>query len=154
MNQAIQTTEKPSPAEMRGKIMDLEAVMMAMPEHQIHIEPKHYFAPGLYLREIFIPKGVTLTGMIHKTEHLCVLSLGKVSVYTEDGMRTISASTVVHSMPGMKRVLYAHEDSVWINCHHNPTNENDLSKIEEIFVTNSYDEFLGFIEKNQIEGGK
>jgi hypothetical protein len=28
---------------------------------------RHYFAPGLYAREMTIPKGVTVTGSVHKT---------------------------------------------------------------------------------------
>lgn len=142
-----------SPEEMRSSILKLESAMLSDKSIQVHIEPKHYFAPGLYLREIFIPKGVVLTGRIHKTEHLCVLSLGKVSVYTEDGMKTLEASHVVHSMPGMKRVLYAHEDSVWINCHHNPSNEHDLDKIEEIYTTGTYEELTAFMQGKLTQGG-
>lgn len=133
-------TEK-SPEEMRAKIMALEAAMMDMKEHQIEIKTTHYFAPGIYMRQMFMPKGTTLTGKIHKTEHMCVLSMGEVSVYTDQGMKQLKASSVVHSMPGMKRVLYAHEDSIWINVHHNPTNERDLDKIDSIFVADTYEEF-------------
>src|ERR1051326_1563359 len=133
-HQMTAATERRSTAELRGLILDLESAMKAMPEQMIHIEPKNYFANGLYAREIFIPKGTTLTGKIHKTEHLCVLSLGEVRVITEEGMKTIVASTVIKSLPGTKRVLHALEDSVWINFHANPTNEHDLSKIDELFV--------------------
>lgn len=145
---------KKSDQEMREQILGLEAAMKAMPKHQIHIEPKHYFAPGLYMREIFIPKGVCLTGKIHKTEHLNVLSLGEVSVFTENGMKRIKASTVVHSLPGIKRAIYAHEDSVWINVHFNPTNERDLEKIDNVFVVDTFEQFLAFKEQKQIEGVK
>lgn len=140
--------------DLREKIVVLEAAMLAMPEHQIHIEPKHYFVPGIYMREISIPKDVTLTGKIHKTEHMCILSKGEVSVYTEDGIKRIKASSVVHSLPGTKRVLYAHEDSVWINVHHHPSNEQNLEKIEEMFVVDTFEQFLSFTEKKQIEGEK
>jgi hypothetical protein len=126
--------------------------MRAMPEHQIILEPKHYFAESLYARELFIPKGTTLTGRIHKTEHLCVLSLGEVSVQTETGIERIKASTVVLSKPGIKRVLYAHEDSVWINFHHHPTNEKDLDKIEEIFTVGTFEELEAF-EAQKLLGG-
>lgn len=143
--------------ELRAEIVALESVMLKMTSSLIHIEPKHYFAPGLYLREIFIPKGVTLTGKIHKTEHLCILSKGRVSVYTEDGIKEIEASTVVPSLPGTKRVMYAHEDSVWINCHHNPSDERDLEKIDDVFVVDTFDQFKSFMEQKeqkQLEGGK
>ena len=140
MDNVIVESNELSKEQIRGRIMDLESAMLSNPDQLIHIEPKHYFVPGLYAREIMIPAGVTLTGMIHKTEHLCVLSKGKVSVYTDEGMKTIEASTVVHSMPGMKRVLFAHEDSVWINFHHNPTNEQNLEKSEEIYTVKTFEE--------------
>lgn len=139
--QLIELEQKSSKEDLRLKIVALEAEMKKDTVNAIHIEPKHYFANGLYAREITIPKGVLLTGMIHKTEHLCVLSKGKVSVYTDDGMKTIEASTVVHSSPGIKRVLFAHEDSVWINFHHNPTNETDIDKIEKTYVVETFDDF-------------
>lgn len=142
----IKTTEK-----MRSKIIDLEKTILASGQ-SIHIEPKHYFANNLYAREISIPKGIVLTGKIHKTEHLCVLSKGKVSVWTDEGMKTLEASSVVHSMPGIKRVLYAHEDSVWINFHHNPTNEKDPEEIEKIFVVNTFEELEAKEIKNLEEG--
>lgn len=140
-----------SPDEMRAAILRLEAAIKASPDIQVHIEPKHYFAPGIYMREITIPKGVTLTGKIHKTEHLCILSQGEVSVWTDQGLKRLKASTVVHSMPGIKRVLYAHEDSVWINVHHHPTNEKDPAKIEEIFVVDTFDQFLAFRQMKELE---
>jgi len=145
--------KKAEQAKLRGKILDLEAAMLAQPENLIHIEPVHYFANNLYAREITIPKDVTLTGHIHKTEHFCVLSKGEVSVYTEDGIKRLKASSVVHSLPGTKRVLYAHEESVWINFHHNPTNENDPEKMEEIFTVKNFEELENF-ELKKIEGGK
>lgn len=147
-------SEAPSKEELRGKIMQLEAVLLSQPENLIQFELKHYFAPGIYMRQITIPKGVVLTGKIHKTEHMCVLSKGDVTVHTENGMQRIQASHVVHSMPGMKRAIYAHEESVWINVHHNPTNEHDLEKIEKIYVVDTFEQFSAFIENKQIEGEK
>jgi hypothetical protein len=139
--------------EMRAKILRLEAAMLSMTEHQVVLEPKHYFAPGIYLRELFIPKGTTLTGMIHKTEHYCILAQGEVSVRTENGIRQIKAPAVIHSLPGMKRVLHAHEDSTWVNVHHNPTNERELDKIEKIYTAQSYDELLELTEAKKLQGG-
>lgn len=142
-----------SPKEkMRGKILDLEAVMYAMPEHQIELPVTHHFAPGIYMRELFIPKGTVLTGKIHLTEHLNILSQGHLQVWTEDGIKTLHASTVIKSQPGIKRAGHALENSVWITVHHNPTNEHDVKKLEDMLVVDSYEALLSFIEKKQIEG--
>lgn len=138
----------------RGKILALEAAMLAMPEQQVNLEVRHHFAPGLYLREMILPKDVCLTGKIHKTEHLCILSKGKVSVHTEQGHQIIEAPAVIHSMRGVKRALYSHEDSVWTNIHHNPDDLRDPGEIEAYYVTDSFDNFQAFVEAKRLQGGK
>lgn len=126
------------PAEMRQKIDRLEQVMLSMP--QLEIEPKHYFADGLYAREIFVPKGTTLTGKIHKTEHLNIISQGDISVMTEHGIKRIKAPYTMVSKPGTKRVGYAHEDTVWTTIHASP--ERDLDKLEALLIAPTYDELI------------
>lgn len=141
-------------AEMRGKILALEAAMFAMPEHHVEIKTTHHFAPGIYMREIFIPKGTTLTGKIHKTEHLNIVSHGRLTVWTEDGMKTLAASMVIKSQPGTKRVGFAHEDTVWITVHPNLTDERDTDKIEEMLIAKTFEEVLGFTEAKVLGEGK
>lgn len=137
-----------APNLLRDKIVALEAVMLRMP--QVEIKTTHHFAPGIYMREIFIPKGTTLTGKIHKTEHLNILSQGDLSVMTEDGIKRFKASNIIKSNPGIKRVGFAHEDSVWITVHPNVTDERDVPAIEAALVVDTFDQFLAFSEKPKI----
>jgi quercetin dioxygenase-like cupin family protein len=129
-------------------VLKLEAVMQAMTEQQVHIEPKHYFAPGLYMRSIDIPAGVTLTGKIHKTEHFCIVAKGDVSVMTDDGVKRLTAGAILHCKPGIKRAMFAHCDSVWINVHCNDDSTQDLEKIESKYVVDTFDQLLEF-QNNQ-----
>ena len=123
--------------DLRGKVLALEAAMREMP--QLEIEPVHYFAEGLYAREITIPKGCTLTGKIHLFEHLNIISKGDISVMTEDGIRRIKAPATIISKPGIKRVGYAHEETVWTTIH--ACTETDVDKIEDVLVVDSYEQF-------------
>jgi hypothetical protein len=140
--------------ELRAKIVGLEAAIKAQPDQQIEIDIKHHFAPGLYLREMLMPKNSVVVGKIHKTEHLCILSKGKVIVVNENGRQLLEAPAVVHSVPGVKRALHALEETVWVNCHHNPTDERDLEKIDDVFVVDTFDQFLSFTEQKKLEGSK
>lgn len=145
----------PASVELRDKIVRIEAAMMAMPEHRkIELKTTHHFAPGIYMREIFIPKGTTLTGKIHKTEHLNILSQGVLRVATEDGIKELEASTVIKSNPGIKRVGFALKDAVWITVHPNVTNEQDVPKLEAALVVDTFEQFLIFMEPLRIEGVK
>lgn len=150
---ALLGKEKRTAHEMRTMIMGLEAVIFAMPEHMTakDFDTKHHFSPGIYMRELFIPKGTVLTGKIHKTEHLNILSQGHLTVWTEDGMKTLKASTVIKSDKGMKRVGYAHEDTVWITVHHNPSDEQEIEKVEDRLFATTFDEVFGPEYQKQIE---
>lgn len=154
-------TEGKTPEEMRAKILQLEEALLAQPKSiagspgRIDDLPvNNHFACGVYMRELPIPKNMVLTGKIHKTEHLAILSQGDVSVWTEGGMKRLKASSVIKSNPGMKRVIFAHEDSVWITVHPNPTDQQNIEEIEDRLVTETFEKFLAFMNQGQIEGGK
>jgi hypothetical protein len=120
----------------RQKVMRLEAEMRKM--KQIEIPIVHYFSNGMYIREMHVPAGVTLTGKIHRTEHLCVLSKGEVSVANEHGIKTYKAPYTIASPSGVKRAVYAHEDAVWANLHR--TDETDLDKLEAMLIAPTFED--------------
>lgn len=127
-----------SPEAFRGQICALEAVMHQMTDRQVTMETFHHFARGVYAREIFIPKGVTLVGKIHKYEHLNFITQGDITVVTEDGPRRIKAPAVIVSPPGVKRAGYAHEDTRWITVH--PTRHHDVDKIEKEHIAPTFND--------------
>jgi hypothetical protein len=125
-------------AEVRQKMFALESALLEMPQAECPLE--HLFAHGVYARQMTIPKGVMLTGAIHKTTHLNVVLKGDISVATETGARRIQAPAIFVSPPGTKRAGYAHEETVWVSIH--GTHETDIQALEEQLVTNDYSAFL------------
>lgn len=108
---------------------------------------KHSFSDGVYVREIFIPKGTVLVGKIHKHDHPNFLMSGEVEVVTESGgSERLKAPLSMISKAGTKRVVKALKDTVWITIHSNPTNTQNLTKLEEIVIANSYGDYEKFIE--------
>lgn len=137
---------------LRSQIEELERQMFAMTEHHVEIKPRHYFSNGLYAREIFIPAGTLLTGKIHRTEHINVISQGDISVLTENGIERLQAPCTLISKPGTKRVGFAHADTVWTTFH--ATNETDLEKLEEQLIAPSHEAFLEGEKPALLEGDK
>lgn len=100
---------------------------------------KHSFAPGVYVREIFIPAGTFIVGKIHKHEHPNFLMSGEVSYLTEFGeVERIKAPKSMMSPAGTKRVVYAHQDTTWVTVH--ITDKTDLKEIEEEIIATDYNE--------------
>jgi len=104
---------------------------------QVEIEPTHYFADGIYAREIVIPAGTLLTGKIHRTRHLNIVSKGKIAVVTEDGQKIIEAPCTFVAEAGTKRVGFALEDTVWTTIH--ASQETDLEKLETELIAPSFE---------------
>jgi quercetin dioxygenase-like cupin family protein len=126
---------------VRSKIFEFENKLAKMPGaffgDSDQMPLKHSFADGVYVREIFIPKGSVLTGKIHKHSHPNFLMKGEVVVVTEGGGREhLKAPLSIISEPGTKRAVYALEDTVWITVH--VTNDTDLEKIEEHVIAKDY----------------
>lgn len=90
---------------------------------------RHRFTPGLYIREIFMPAGVTVTSMQHKYTHPYFVLQGKISVYSEnDGVQEIEAPHWGITYPGTRRILQVHENSVWITTHPTEIKPKDASE--------------------------
>ena len=114
------------------------------PEGKETCKITHYFAPGVYAREMWMPQGCLITGKIHMTEHLNMLSQGKVSVSNQGDSITMTAPYTFVSPVGTKRAIYAHEDSTWTTIH--ATDLTDPEKIEAEIIAETFEELDAFIE--------
>lgn len=120
--------------------------MREMP--QLEIPVRHFFSPGVYAREIQIPKGAIVTGKIHKYAQLNILSKGVLMLVSDGETRRVEAPFTVVSPPGTKRAAWALEDSVWTTIH--GTDETDLDKIEQHFIAQDAGEYLAFCRRLDI----
>lgn len=132
--------------DMRAKVLALEEELSRLP--QVDCPVRHYFAPGIYARELTIPAGVTLTGAVHKTEHLSIVSKGRIAVSTDEGMKEVAAPYTFVSMPGTKRVGHAIEETVWTTIH--PTDTTDLDALVEELTESTNAELLGGPNNKQL----
>lgn len=101
----------------------------------------HRFTPGLYIREIFMPAGTLVVTKIHKTEHPFVISQGRVSVFDEiHGVQELAAPHCGITLPGTRRALYVHEDTIWTTFH--PTELRDIEAIEREIIEPTHNPLL------------
>lgn len=122
------------PAEATlSKIERFEAELLHLP--QVDVPLTHRFAPGVYYREVLMPKDSLIIGHQHKTEHLNVVTTGRATVMMDGVVEEIVAPCVFVSKPGVRKVLLIHEDMRWATVH--PTNETDLLKLEDELITKS-----------------
>ena len=110
---------------------------------------KHTFADGVYIRQMDMLKGSVVVGAIHKHLHAWFLLTGHITVATEDTTEDYIAPCYVVSTPGVKRVILANEDSIFVNIHKNPSNTKDIDELEKQIVALNYEEYEKYINKNK-----
>tara|TARA_R100000808_G_C2150951_1_gene159858 strand:- start:1302 stop:1910 length:609 start_codon:yes stop_codon:yes gene_type:complete len=143
-----------SKEEFRSSIMKVQENMEKRPDALIGKETekrnplKHSFADGCYIREVFNPKGELLVTKIHKVKHPFFLMKGEMSVLTEDGIKRFKAPHQGITPAGTKRIIYCHEDCVFITVH--ATEETDINKIEEQVIAKDFEAF----DSSEIEAFK
>lgn len=115
---------------VKDKVIALQTEMLKLP--QVELETRHYFADGMYAREVFRPAGCVIVGKVHKKEHFYIVTKGRIRVTTDDGVKEFAAPAVIVSQPGTKRAVFAMEDSVCMTVHR--TMKKSLKNVEKELV--------------------
>jgi hypothetical protein len=117
------------------KVLKVEGLLPQLRKlPQVECAEKHYFAPGIYVKEVTMPAGSVIVGKPHKTEHLCVMLQGRMEILKDDGeVVELVAPTTFVGKPGRK-VARIIETVVFQNIF--ATDETDVEKLENMFVEN------------------
>jgi len=129
----------------------IEAILEVLRPHDIldELPLQHYKGDNLYVREAHYPKGAIVVGRVHKYNHVFILVTGKVTIWTEEGRRTLTAPAVIETPTGTQRVGYFHANSMCINCHGH--NEEHIEDNKEFFTTETKKQYLEFKEPDVID---
>lgn len=106
---------------------------------QVRCPVTHSFARGVYIREMFIPKGTVFIGRAHRHGHRVELVSGKVCLIDEDHSRPgayaktfiLEAPFFMTTEPCYMTAFIAMTDVVGRTYHPNPTESRDLAALED-----------------------
>jgi len=133
--------------EFIDKVESLENAMLASDDPRIAkgntdmFPLKHSFSNGVYIREMFMPKGGLVIGKLYKISHTWFLLSGELEIATDEGVEHYVGPCYVNAPEGTKRVLHAIEDSAFVNVYPNPDNITDISELEDILTCPSYEQY-------------
>lgn len=94
---------------------------------------KHHFAPGIYVREIWMPAGAIILGHEHTGDHLNVVVSGEFLLRAEGQVRRIVAGPIpvtFRSAAGVRKALYIIEDTTYMTVHVNEDDCHDIPTLE------------------------
>jgi hypothetical protein len=108
---------------------------------------KHLFADQVYIRQMNMKQDQVVVGAIHNHLHIWFLMEGRVIINNNGDIVEHIAPCYTVSEPGSKRIIYAIEDSVFVNVHKNPSNTKNIKDLEKDIVSFSIEEYE---QKNKI----
>lgn len=113
-----------------------EILPVGRDDAMIVLGPEHYplketFAPGIYMREIFLPAGHFIVGEKHRTRHLNTLLTGRVLAMLDGVLELFEAPCTFESEAGVSKRLFILQDCRWQTYHANPDDEPDSKVIRE-----------------------
>ena len=135
---------------LQDSLMSIADEVNVVTHHDSVIFPlKHSFADGVYIREMSMNKGSLLVGAIHNHLHVWFLMSGHITVATEEESIEYIAPCPIIATPGSKRVIYANENTVFVNIHKNPTNCRSIEELEKDIVSKTFEDYEEYINKKQ-----
>ncbi len=114
-------------------IQGLEQALYGVPETTDMREfTDHFFAPGIYLRTLFIPAGFILVGASHRHEALNILLKGTISVVNEFGEKIVAKAPFIFKAKKGKKAGFAVTDCWYASIHPNKNDITDIKQLEDI----------------------
>jgi len=110
----------------------VEQHMLTLPPVECPIT--HLFGPGIYIRQIFLPKNTYAMGHAHKRESINMLLSGSLTML-EDGVSRLITAPYFFVGKACRKMVFAIEDSVFQNIF--ATTETDIEKLEDMLVDKS-----------------
>lgn len=129
--------------ERKRNVEALEQIMLNS-ENRIELNQlRHFWSGDVYCRELFMPAGAVVVGRIHKFDHMEIMLSGKVTLSTNDGsVEELSGYNVFEAQAGKKRVLYMHDDTMWLTFHSAPKADPDY--LLDYLSCETYEQFIEF----------
>lgn len=115
------------------KVEHLLAQVEQMP--QVDCQTKHYFGPGIYIREVTMPAGSVVIGKPHRGDHMCVMLQGRMIIVQADGTKKELVAPMTFVGNAGRKVAYILETTVFQNIL--ATDETDIEVLENMLVDNT-----------------
>jgi len=111
----------------------------------------HHFADGVYVREMFLPKGTVIVGKKHRYRCINIMIKGDITIYADGDQERFIDHYIGVAPVGTQKAALVNEDTIWLCIH--ATNKTDLDEIEEEAIISDR-EGIKTIEKIRCLRGK
>lgn len=125
------------------KFKAFESAVKAGPP--ITISYRHFFLPGMVLRQMFAPAGAAITGWVHKRDSFAVVSSGRIAVANQDGQALLVAGDAFICRAGTQNIGWALEDTTYLNVWRTELTEGDDEAVRHDVAVPSVEDYQRYL---------
>lgn len=131
------------------RLQQFEAILIS--NNQVDCPLEELFAPGLYIRERFVPAGTLFSTYTWKETHIFRCIMGELLIWEEKkGWQLYTAPCRGITQKGTKRVVYAVTDVIWETLHANPDNLTDPKDLHDLLFENYSNPYVSLTDLKKI----
>lgn len=131
--QSVSVVERLSRAVMSIGVDAAEKKALAAPQADCPVV--HRFGPGVYIREVMLPAGAFVIGHRQKLPQMNVMLSGRVTMFNDDGTKTVLVAPMIFTGGPGRKAGYVHESCAWLNIY--ATDETDIETLEATYLDKS-----------------
>jgi len=149
--------ELPENVDYRRLIYALEEKMATLPnvKYAEDFPLRHSFVEGVYMRELYVPRGIVFITELHRDSYVSYLTQGMITMLVEEGLRGFRAPAPMLSPAWTKRFVYVHEDAIWLTVHPNHVNTMDIDVLDKQIHAEKYErdyvKEFGVFDKEKVD---
>lgn len=152
---AVFTATRPTNAIIEA----LESRLLPMPginAPELECPVVEEFAPGIYMRTIFMRAGLFIIGHEHRKEHFNFIHSGRALVNYDGEARDIRGPMMFKSAAGIRKMLVIIEDMTFTTVHENPDDCRDSAILDDrnIRKSDSFVEYQAQIDALKVQASQ
>ena len=125
---ALTMEEQGVQAVLSGEITEAVETFLQLPQSPCPV--RHFFSPGLYVREAHYKAGLLVIGHPHTGPHLNIMLKGKLILLNQAGGGEVLEAPQMFTAGAGRKSAYILEDVIWQNIW--ATEETDVEAIEAV----------------------
>lgn len=129
------------PGNFSSKVTALTNHLLANGGYESTRDCNHFFGERLYVRQLEMKRGTMIAGRVHKYDHVFILVKGRLSIWSEEGRKTLTGPCTFECKAGVQRVGYAHDDVLCMTAHGTVNDNRDIDSMWDFLTVKDDEEF-------------
>jgi hypothetical protein len=123
------STELTNDIDLDSYALSMELLKFSGHMLDVDMPLEHYFADGIYVRSLTIPKGAIIVGKKHRNACVNIMLRGDITIYADGDIERFTDNYIGIAPAGTQKAAKAHKETVWLTIH--KIDSEDIDEIEK-----------------------